>query len=81
MDELYFTRRKSGEDNKIYTMKLIDGKWSNPEPAFFTASEGWDFEPHISPKGDKLYFGSTRPLPDSLKSNGLHQWYSTKTAN
>lgn len=81
MDELYFTRRKPEEDNKIYTMKMVDGKWSNPEPAFFTATEGWDFEPHISPKGDKLYFGSTRPLPDSLKSNGLHQWYSTKTQN
>ena len=81
MDELYFTRRKPEEDNEIYTMKLVDGKWTNPKTAFFTATEGWDFEPHISPKGDKLYFGSTRPLPDSLKSNGLHQWYSTKTQN
>lgn len=81
MDELFFTRRNPGEDNKIYAMQWVDGKWSDPEPTFFTATEGWDFEPHISPKGDKLYFGSTRPLPDSLKSNGLHQWYSTKTAN
>jgi Tol biopolymer transport system component len=81
MDEIFFTRRKPGEDNKIYTMQLTDGKWSNPELAFFTATEGWDFEPHISPKGDKLYFGSTRPLPETLKSNGLHQWYSQKTEN
>ncbi|MBO6845532.1 MAG: PD40 domain-containing protein [Muricauda sp.] len=81
MDELYFTRRKPGDDNTIYAMQLTDGQWSNPQPAFFTATEGWDFEPHISPNGDKLYFGSTRPLPDSLKSNGLHQWYSTKTEN
>jgi Tol biopolymer transport system component len=81
IDEIFFTRRKPGEDNKIYTMQLTDGKWSNPEPAFFTATEGWDFEPHISPKGDKLYFGSTRPLPETLKSNGLHQWYSQKTEN
>lgn len=78
MDELYFTRRKPEEDNKIYTMQLVDGKWSNPKPAFFTATEGWDFEPHISPKGDKLYFGSTRPLNDTLKPSGLHQWYSKK---
>ena len=78
MDEIYFTRRKNGEDNKIYTMKLIDGKWSNPEAAFFTATKGWDFEPHISPNGDKLYFGSTRPLNDTIKSTGLHQWYSKK---
>jgi Tol biopolymer transport system component len=81
MDELYFTRRKPGEDNTIYTMKLTDGQWSHPEPAIFTATEGWDFEPHISPNGDKLYFGSTRPLPDASKSNGLHQWYSTATKN
>tara|TARA_R110002012_G_scaffold54189_14_gene139041 strand:- start:10371 stop:11300 length:930 start_codon:yes stop_codon:yes gene_type:complete len=81
MDELYFTRRKPGGDNEIYTMKLVDDNWSNPEPAFFTATEGWDFEPHISPNGDKLYFGSTRPLPDFLKSNGLHQWYSSRTEN
>ncbi|WP_298263434.1 hypothetical protein [uncultured Lutibacter sp.] len=81
MDEIYFTRRKNGEDNKIYTMKLIDGKWSNPETAFFTATEGWDFEPHINPNGDKLYFGSTRPLYDSIKSSGLYQWYSKREAN
>jgi hypothetical protein len=81
MDELFFTRRKPEEDNKIYAMQLVDGKWTNPEPAFFTATEGWDFEPHISPNGDKLYFGSTRPLNDSIKSSGLHQWYSKKEGN
>ena len=81
MDEIYFTRRKPEEDNVIYAMKLIDGKWSNPESAFFTATEGWDFEPHISPKGDKLYFGSTRPLTDTIGTTGLHQWYSKKQEN
>jgi Tol biopolymer transport system component len=79
MDELFFTRRNPGEDNKIYTMKLVDGQWSNPKPAFFSATEGWDFEPHISPNGEKLYFGSTRPLPEASKSSGFHQWYSIKT--
>ncbi|TJY35926.1 TolB family protein [Pontimicrobium aquaticum] len=81
MDEIYFTRRKPEENNEIYAMKLVDGKWSNPEPAFFTATEGWDFEPHISPKGDKLYFGSIRPLNDTLKPPGLYQWYSRREAN
>lgn len=78
MDELYFTRRKPEEDNEIYNMKFADGKWSDPELAFFSAKKGWDFEPHINPKGTRLYFGSTRPLPDSVKSSGLHQWYSEK---
>lgn len=81
MDEIYFTRRKPEEDNEIYAMRLRDGKWSKPGPAFSSPTEGWDFEPHISPKGDKLYFGSTRPLPVTTKSNGLHQWYSKKEVN
>ena len=79
MDELYFTRRKPEEDNKLYTMRLIDGQWTKPEEVAFSAKVGWDFEPHINPKGDKLYFGSLRPLPDSAKSSGLHQWYLEKT--
>lgn len=81
MDELYFTRRKPEEDNEIYTMKLIDGQWTEPESAFFTTSKGWDFEPHINPKGDKLYFGSTRPLNDTIGSTGLYQWHSKKDAS
>lgn len=81
MDELYFTRRRPEEDNKIYAMKLMDGKWSNPELAFFTTAEGWDFEPHINPKGDKLYFGSIRPLNDTIGSTGLYQWYCKKETN
>ncbi len=81
MDELYFTRRKSGEENEIYTMKLVDGKWSEPELAFFSTIKGWDFEPHINPNGDLLYFGSTRPLNDAIESSGLHQWYSKKDAS
>ncbi len=78
MDELFFTRRKWEEDNKVYSMKLLDGKWSEPEVAFFTPTSGWDFEPHINPEGDLLYFGSTRPLSDSVERSGLHQWVSKK---
>lgn len=79
MDEMFFTRRKPEADNEIFQMKFKDGKWSSPELAFFTPEIGWDFEPHIDPKGDKLYYGSLRPLPDSTKSSGLNQWMSKKT--
>lgn len=75
MDELFFTSRKPEGDNAIYTMKLVEGRWSEPELAFFAATDGWDFEPHINPKGNRLYFGSTRPLMDTMKSSGMHQWY------
>ena len=78
MDELFFTRRKPKGNNEIYTMKLVDGKWSNPELAFLATNNGWDFQPHINPKGDRLYFGSTRPLNDTIKSSGVHEWYSEK---
>ena len=81
MDELYFTRRKPEEDNEIYTMKLVDGKWSDAELAFFSTNKGWDFEPHINPKGDLLYFGSTRPLNDTIESSGMHQWNSKKSVS
>lgn len=81
MDEMYFTRRKPEESNEIYSMKLIDGKWSKPALAFFSPDKGWDFEPHINPEGSRLYFGSTRPLNDTIAPSGLHQWYCEKRAN
>ena len=78
MTELFFTRRKSGENNKIYTMNFVDDKWTAPEIVFFSAKKGWDFEPHINPKGNRLYFGSIRPLNDTIESSGLYQWYSER---
>lgn len=81
MDEVFWTRRLPDANNEVFTLKLVEGEWTAPEPAFFKAQTGWDFEPHINPQGTLLYFGSTRPLPDSAKSNGLHQWYSTRTQN
>lgn len=79
MEELFFTRRKPDADNEIFTSKLIDGNWSTPQIAFFTPDEGWDFEPHINPDGNRLYFGSVRPHPDTLFPGGLYQWVSEKT--
>ena len=79
MDELFFTRRKPDADNEIFTSKLIDGTWTTPQLAFFAPDEGWDFEPHINPTGDRLYFGSVRPHPDTLYPGGLYQWVSEKT--
>ena len=81
MDEIFFTRRKPDEKNAVYQMQLSEGKWSDPGLAFFSTDTGWDFEPHISPKGDKLYFGSVRPLIDTVQSSGLHQWISEKRTN
>lgn len=80
MDEMYFTRRVPGERNNIYSMKLVDDSWTTPQLAFFSSNETWEFEPHIDPKGNRLYFGSTRAINDTIKP-GLIQWYSEKTDN
>jgi hypothetical protein len=74
MDELFFTRRKPDGINKIFTMKLTGSKWSEPGLAFFS-KEFFDFEPHISPDGKRLYFGSLRSVNNK---QGLHQWYLEK---
>jgi Tol biopolymer transport system component len=81
MDEMYFTRRKPEERNNIFTTKLIDGQWTEPELAYFSTNETWDFEPHINPKGDVLYFGTNRPLNDTTASSGIHEWYINKNEN
>jgi len=74
LDEMYFTRRNPEERNNIFVAKLIDGQWSKPELAFFSSEETWDFEPHINPQGDILYFGTNTPLNDSIVSAGIHEW-------
>jgi Tol biopolymer transport system component len=44
--------------------------WTAPEEAAFTKGpEGsWAHEPHITPDGRKLYFGSERPRPGKTKA-------------
>lgn len=60
----YFTRRKTGEPQKIYVTKFVKGKWTQPEIApFSTARDG---NPFITPNGRTLYFASTRPIPNTV---------------
>lgn len=86
MTELVFNYRKPGEINNLYTMKLTDGKWSKSELASFsTSNKHLNFHARFTPKGDRLYFGSTRPINDSLTASKtrrrLHQWYVEKNGN
>ena len=81
MTEMYFTRRKPEERNNIFISKLLEGKWSKPELALFSSEDTWDFEPHINPKGDILYFGTNKPLNDSIASSGIHEWQIKKDEN
>ncbi len=81
MSELFFQRRKPGESHNIYTMKLVDGKWSIPAVAFFSTNKEYlDFHPRFSSNGDRLYFGSTRPILETEDSLTMQQWRSKKNS-
>ena len=86
MTELVFNYRKhQGKIPNIYTMKLIDGQWSKPKLASFSTDEYLDFHPRFTSNGNRLYFGSTRPVSDTIKTSSsrtrLHQWYVEKNEN
>jgi len=82
MSEIYFNRRKPEESHNIYTLKLIDGQWSKPVLAPFSSHiEYLDLQPRISPQGDKLYFGSTRPLNKTSESKKFRPWYVERNKN
>jgi len=61
--EFYFTRRDPELRRPVILMtKLVDGAWTPPEAAPFSVGH-MCFEPRITPRGDRLYFTSDRPLP------------------
>jgi len=73
--ECFYT--KTFDDNTIMTTKEENGKWLEPKIAFFSGKT-FDFEPHITPDGTKLIFGSDRALPGTAEK-GMHQWTLKKT--
>jgi hypothetical protein len=60
--EMYFGRMAGGAV-VIYFSKMEDGgSWTAPEVVSFSGhKEYFDFEPHVSPDGNRLLFLSTRP--------------------
>ena len=65
MTELVFNYRKQGELPNIYVVKFKDGKWSKPKQTTFSNNEYLDFHPRFTSDGNRLYYGSTRPIPDT----------------
>lgn len=77
--EYYFTRRGPFPQGiaQIMVTKMEGDSWSEPEVAVFS-SDYYEFEPFITPDGEKLYFGSRRS-PDGIAPPGqMHQWYLEK---
>jgi hypothetical protein len=59
--EFYFTRRNDRGANVIMVSKWEEEGWTAPDTAAF--SYPGDHEPHITPDGKKLYFGTSRAKP------------------
>jgi ankyrin repeat protein len=85
--EFFFTRRKyfsSGSmpnPQRIWHMKLEKTGWTIPKLAPFTY-DIFEFEPHISPDGNKLFFGSERPKPGTSEPNRRADiWVVEKTGD
>jgi hypothetical protein len=76
--ECFYT--KSFVTNTIMTTKEINGRWTKPAIADFSG-KAFDFEPHITPDGKYMIFGSMRTLPSMDKNDELHQWISEKTGD
>jgi hypothetical protein len=45
----------------IFETKLVNNRWTEPVIASFSGKGFFDFEPHISPGGNKFFFLSNRP--------------------
>ncbi|MCK5148645.1 PD40 domain-containing protein [bacterium] len=61
--DIYFAR-KTGVNNTIFYSSLKNGKYTEPQIASFSG-RFFDGAPAFSANGDRLYFGSRRPLQDT----------------
>jgi hypothetical protein len=71
--EFYVGRRATPQSpTLIMVSRLVDGKWSQPEPAPFNdPSARMSFEPLVTPDGQRLYFSSDRPLTAATGQGGM----------
>jgi hypothetical protein len=74
-NECYWSISLTGFET-ILTCKLINGEWTKPEIAPFAGKyhDGW---PAIQPNGKRMFFHSSRPVPDSTSgiTAEFNIWY------
>jgi hypothetical protein len=79
-DDFYFTKLNPTTTFPRIGLLCVshwrDGKWSTPEALPFSGKY-LDFPPRLSPDGKTMYFGSSRPAPDS-KSRVMRIWKAEK---
>lgn len=75
---VYFSRRKEGEKQKIYSSTYRNMQWSSPIIAPFSTDR--DETVSITPDGSTLYFGSERQIPGKPNMGGfdMNIWQITK---
>ena len=72
--ELYFCI-SDPQATAIIETKLVNNRWTEPAIAPFSGKGFFDFEPHISPDGERFFFLSTRPPTGKEAKPG---WYYQK---
>jgi len=79
--EFYFTTLNPATSGSRLGLLCVsqwrEGKWGTPEVLSFSGIY-LDFLPRLSPDGKVMYFGSTRPLPDS-EVRALRIWKVERT--
>lgn len=80
-DEIFYTisTPKSSFQTIVYTRKVKEGEWTQPEVALF-AGEFSDIEPAFSADGNTLYFSSNRPLTGNTPKD-YNIWKVTRSGN
>ncbi|NJO89045.1 MAG: hypothetical protein HC831_08880 [Chloroflexia bacterium] len=77
-NEYFFTQRDLGFGQRIRYFKREKDKWSNIDFAPFTY-DCFEFEPFVTVDGNKVYYGSRRPLPeDTVINKRTAIWMSEK---
>jgi len=56
--------------NYIYYAKMVNGKWNNPEIAYFVANQGKGSLPQFSPDGNRFSYSYKGDLWTSVKKSG-----------
>jgi hypothetical protein len=72
--EIYFCISDAAS-TAIFVTKLLNKRWTEPVITTFSGKGYFDFEPHISPDGNKFFFLSNRPPPGKEPKPG---WYYQK---
>jgi len=78
---VYFNRMDSTRHAHLYQSRFENGSWQPAEQVAFSDTSYSDFDPFITPDGQRLFFASTRPTEGGEEDIFNHDiWYVERTA-